>query len=176
MLLQTGSFGLTRLILSPHFTFLVLLYRVYSANTYIVQAENWMQWQQGVSIWLSNVLLAKGLQRLVYKYFVTTFNKNTNTVKKNISNDKHYVVLDWIRRILCLYILQVFAIELVTFAVDFIPLAVEFGAFAVEFVALALQFVALAIELDAFTMGLVTFALEFVIARLTSWSKHENKM
>jgi len=113
------------------------------------------------------------LQRLVYKYFVTTFNKNTNTVKKNNSNDKHYVILG---RILCLDILQVFAIELVTFAVDFIPLAVEFGAFAVEFVALALQFVALAIELDAFAMGLVTFALEFVIARLTSWSKHENKM
>jgi len=85
---------------------------------------------------------------------------------------------------------KLFAIELVTFAVDLVPLAVEFGAFAVEFigfavqfVAFALQFVTLAMELDALAMGLgmftlelVTFALEFITARMTSWSKHANKM
>ena len=36
----------------------------------------------------------------------------------------------------CNWMLQVFAIELVTFAVDFVLLAVEFGTFAVEFVGL----------------------------------------
>ena len=39
------------------------------------------------------------------------------------------------------YILQVFAIEIVTVAVDFIPLAVEFGTFAVEFVGFSVEFV-----------------------------------
>jgi len=58
------------------------------------------------------------------------------------------------------FLLQVFAIELVTFPVNFVPLAVEF-------VALALQFVALAIELDAFAMGLGAFALKFVMAIMT---------
>ena len=79
-----------------------------------------------------------------------------------------------------LILLQIFAIELIT---NFFPLAVEFSAFAVEFVSFVEEFVALAIELDTFAMGLgvfslelVTFALEFIIARLTSWSKHENKM
>ena len=33
---------------------------------------------------------------------------------------------------------------------------------------------AFAMELGAFSLELVTFAL--VIARMTSWSKHENKM
>ena len=32
------------------------------------------------------------------------------------------------------YMLQVFAIELVTPAVDFVPLAVEFGAFGAQFI------------------------------------------
>ena len=66
-------------------------------------------------------------------------------------------------RYYCVYF-QVFTIELVTFAVDFIRLAVEFGAFAVEFIGFAVEFVGFAVEFVA------------VIARLTSWNKHENKM
>ena len=42
--------------------------------------------------------------------------------------------------------------------------------------AFALELVTFAMGLGVFALELVAFALELVIARLTSWSKHENKM
>jgi len=80
-------------------------------------------------------------------------------------------------------LLQVFAIELVTFAVDFIQLAEEFSAFAVEFIGFAVEFVGFAVEFRHVCTSICCLGNRirrqfriFVIARLTSWNKHENKM